>query len=407
MLLQLTLENVYSFRDETVFSLLAAPRLQRDPRSVVRTPVGDVLRIAGIYGPNASGKSNLVRAFAWISRLVTHGTEVDAPIRRHPFALDDKSRRAPSRAELLFLLEGVVWTYGFVVSDEVVESEWLLQADRPVFERDGAAFSGALMEQDRARLVAENTRPEQLFLTNAVDQRLSDVKDVYQAIEHTIPFRGSSLPKPRAVWNIAATGNLAAIADLLRELDTGVTGVRVETSSAALNRHLSGEAPLSYLQAVREAEAARHLELRFRHGDSGQELGWGAESDGTRRLVYLALAWTALESDGLTVVDELDLSLHTHLSLELLARFLESPGRRQLIFTTHDTHLLARDVLPADAVWFVEKSTDGASSLYSLAEFKGEHLEALTGRLDEGYLQGRFGAIPFLADRKRLAWSAS
>ena len=137
------------------------------------------------------------------------------------------------------------------------------------------------------------------------------------------------------------------------------------------------------------------------------------ESDGTRRLVGLAhflfdLTQPANGAPTLHVIDELDRSLHPLLTRFFLDAFLnastpEHPG--QILFTTHDTNLLDLNVLSRDSVWFTEKDAGGASHLYALAEFKGEQLDRLGADLEAGYLQGRFGAIPFLGDARRLGWA--
>jgi AAA15 family ATPase/GTPase len=108
----------------------------------------------------------------------------------------------------------------------------------------------------------------------------------------------------------------------------------------------------------------------------------------------------------ITFLDELDQSFHTELTRHLMELINRRRGRGQFVVTTHDTNLLDAGVFGRDAVWFVEKDTDGAARLYSLAEFDRAQLDALTGRIEQGYLQGRFGAIPVLGDPARLKWSA-
>jgi hypothetical protein len=136
------------------------------------------------------------------------------------------------------------------------------------------------------------------------------------------------------------------------------------------------------------------------------------ESDGTQRLLDLAPVLYHSKSPSsveasIFVIDELERSLHPLLTRLFLGHFLgQTAGpTSQLIFTTHDTNLLDLALLPRDAVWFVEKNRQGASSVYSLAEFNGDQLDKLGGRVEEGYLQGRFGAIPFFGDLRRLGWS--
>jgi AAA15 family ATPase/GTPase len=156
--------------------------------------------------------------------------------------------------------------------------------------------------------------------------------------------------------------------------------------------------------------------IRFRHAGEGLTDGfdWQDESDGTRRLMHLlpVLRQIHQHPDGgqLLAVDELERSLHTSLTRRFVEEFLDlcaaAPDTTaQMIFTTHDTNLLNGRLLPAASIWFVEKDRAGATYLYSLAEYPPEQVEALTEHLEEGYLQGRFGAIPFIASRDQLSWN--
>ena len=132
------------------------------------------------------------------------------------------------------------------------------------------------------------------------------------------------------------------------------------------------------------------------------------ESDGTQRLLHLLPVLFHRTKGPCTVIDELDRSLHTSLTRRFVEEFMAmaSGAMSQLIFTTHDTNLLNGRLLPPGAIWFVEKDDDGASHLHSLAEYPAAQIEHLLEHLEEGYLQGRFGAIPFLAHRDNLGWQS-
>lgn len=318
MLLQLVVENVLSFRGKAVISLLAADGVPHDDVHVVRLPgLPPVLKCAAIYGANASGKSNLVKAFELARRLVVDGTKAGEPIPLRPFKLDAGSLAAPSRFEVDLHAAGRRYSYGFVATAEAVLSEWLFRSEggeeQPLFEREAGANRPAItlgqaLAEDEARrqflaFVAEGTRPNQLFLTECAERNV---------------------------------GELAAVTKWFRS--------GVATQRAGL---IDLQAPLGGAPSV-------HL------------------------------------------VDELDRSPHPLLTRFFLGTFLrtssvEHPG--QVLFTTHDTSLLDLPILSRDSIWFVEKDAGGASTLYSLAEFKGDQLDRLGAHLEEGYLQGRFGAI--------------
>ncbi len=421
MLLQFTVENVLSFRDETVLSLLAAPGVEHAPGQVIEVPglPRPVLRVAALYGANASGKSNLVKAIRKAVLLVLLGTPPGAPIRVSPFKLDPEAQDKPCRFEFEIWVDDCRWSYGFACTPARVEAEWLYRdagrGEANVFERVpgddgeirieiGDAFDIDDERRQFWKFVAEGTRPTQLFLTEASDR---NVKELNAPLRFFLGLLGFFRSTPSI---LADNDDIAAFAvDLLRGAGTGVEGLEVVEPKT--------ESPdLGFVSALAGLGSVRKIEdygrkLRFLHapqGNSGIFLDEEEESDGTRRLVDLAPQWFSLETEGVTVViDELDRSLHTLLSRNLIERFLAADPATsgQLVFTTHDTNLLDLTLLPYDSIWFVEKGLSGASTLYSLGEFKPEQLAQLGNKIESGYLIGRFGGTPFLSN-PRLASSA-
>ncbi|MFO0751145.1 MAG: AAA family ATPase [Myxococcota bacterium] len=387
-LLQLSVQNFRSFREEAVLSF---------------APIesgGAPSSLALVYGANGSGKSNLVAAVAWLGAVIK-GTRADESLPYEPFRLGVETRSAPSRLEVVFEVQGVRWTYGIAVLPREVVEEWLLRADASgadevVFERDraGGLKLGALLSPPGERgavlrFVAEGTRPNQPFIAEARERHVLELDRTFiwlgsQVVERG-PLAGTSRklemvaldllePAPAKAWV------LSALADL--ELDAADLEVQV-TESQRLTFDV------------------------IRHDDGGGRVAFdiGEESDGTRR--YLELLWIRRSRfHGLTVIDELDASLHTLLAQRFLRAHLAASDGAQLLATTHDTNLLDLNVLSAAMIWFVERGPDGGSRLYSLAEFKPEQLRSMTGHLEAGYLQGRFGAIPFFGDPVRLGWKA-
>lgn len=422
MLLQFTVENVLSFRDETVLSLLAAPGVEHAPGQAVEVPglPRPVLRVAAIYGANASGKSNLVKAMQRAALLVLLGTPPGRPISVSPFKLDPEAQGRPSRFEFEIWANGFRWSYGFACTPARVEAEWLYRdaggGEKSVFERgtgndeEVSVEIGAALELDDERkqfwkFVAEGTRPAQLFLTEAYER---NVKELDAPLTFFRLFLGFLQRAPIVLAGDAEMTEFAA--ELLRRAGTGIAGLEVRDPS----KDPSGGEPksLGALAAAQYMAGKGGPKIRFLHSiagfDEGVFLEEEEESDGTRRLVELSPSWYLLEKANATVVvDELDRSLHTLLSRNLLERFLvaEPATSGQLIFTTHDTNLLDLTLLPHDSIWFVEKNRDGASSLYSLAEFKPDQLELLGNKIESGYLRGRFGGTPFLKNPRSIPTS--
>lgn len=436
MLLQFTIENYLSFRDKAVFSMRAASNVERDdkPPDVVRGT--DILRCAAMYGANASGKSNFIKALSFAQALVVRGVSERGKIATRPFRLDPVAATKPSCFEFyLRAASGKTYGYGFEVRPDAVVREWLSELEAgeetEVFSRDGKnfEFSPALAppEGEFLNLLSSAARDNQLLVRTAREFKLERFPqaftDVLAWFEEALVIIAPDARLGGLVGRVAKDERFRAFLEqVLSRADTGISAVqtvRREVSKderSMLERLASGGADefedgRTRAHFVTEGDDWRCEELRLRHaGDATDEAGGFEledESDGTVRLLDLApMLFYAGKTPLVFVVDELDRSVHTSLTRWLVERFItESAGTAsQLIFTTHDTNLLDLQRLRPDSIWFSEKDEKGVSTLYSLAEFKKEQIEALCGALEQGYLNGRFGAIPFLGDAVRLGW---
>jgi len=441
MLLQFTVENVLSFRDETVLSLLAAPGVEHAPGQVIEVPglSRPVLRVAALYGANASGKSNLVKAMAMARRLVLDGTRPDIPIEVAPFKLDPEAQSKPCRFEFELWAEGSRWSYGFACTAERVVAEWLYRdsgdGERNVFDRglddDADRFSikigdGVALDEERRRFwgfVAEGTRDNQLFLAEARERNVNELEvPLRLLLEDLIVVAAGEQARDLADRMEQRADLLAFASEMLRASGTGVSriaiarGARVKAGDRIpLDAELGTLIDKALDNAFEEwmLTLAKQRRIVFVHHSSDPAAGdvimeESEESDGTRRLVGLSPPlFSLLQSSTAVVIDELDRSLHTLLSRNLLEHFLmaEPATSGQLVFTTHDTNLLDLELLSYDSIRFVEKGMSGGSSLYSLAEFKAEQLAQLGNRIESGYLHSRFGGTPFLSDPRVSTWS--
>ncbi|WP_437752287.1 AAA family ATPase [Sorangium sp. So ce1389] len=413
LLLQFVVENFLSFRDKAVLSLVAVDGVPHAENQVARLDAGQhVLKCAAIYGANASGKSNLVKALQFAQRLVVTGTKSGEPTGVTPFKLGEQAN-APSRFEFELGMAGRRYSYGFVAAPRAILSEWLFEHDgtqeRRVFERShdesrpgrprielGDALLNDAGRRQFLGFVAEGTRDNQLFLTEASERNVLELAHV------TRWFRtGIHVVLPDSTFADLATrvaqepSFKAFIESFLSGADTGVASLDVEplASSTGIVEHR--------IHMVHPGAAGRRVAFPLEE-----------ESDGTRRLLHIApFVYEIGQQRGAAArvyaIDELDRSLHPLLTRAFIQSFLSvapTAGLGQLIFTTHDTNLLDVRLLSRDSIWFVQKDAAGASSLYALSEFKGAQLEQLAGHLEQGYLQGRFGAIPFFGDPRRLGW---
>lgn len=429
MLLQLVFENVLSFREAAILSLRAAPGVAHPPGSVVDVPgVGLVLRVAAVYGANAAGKSNLWRAFAEICNVLRQGVPIAVTLPALVHKLDPAAEREPSRCELELFLEGERWSYGIAFTAKRVEAEWLFRTrpaaeERLVFQREAGSGSrpeielgpglGAIGERLAfVKFVAEGTRHEQPFLAECGQRNVEEVGVLrawlMKGVVHCRPaFDVPDLER----FFLTSPHLMRYVAEYVRESSTGVNNLSVKAETRRgldLRAAIEAEDFQTIQDILREKSTSLQLQFHVAGQAGTVTLAPHEQSDGTLRLIHLvSTLWIAKESGSFVFADELDRSLHTLLTRKFLASFLElgSENHSQLVFTTHDTNLLDLNLLPRDAIWFVDKSSFGASSLYALSEFKGDQLNQLTGHMEEGYLQGRFGAIPFLANPRLLGWA--
>ena len=400
MLLRFRAANVYSFRDE--FELDLRPRKRGESGSQP-----DAVRIAAIYGANASGKSNVLKAVSWMRGAViesgTHWTPTDG-VPRPLFKLDPAAREEASLFEVEFSLEGIRYVYGFEVSDERVETEWLFEYTtgrrRTLFVRDADAedeyeFKGRRLKGE-VEQIAKLTRPNALFVSMGAQLNNPQLARIFAWFRRglvqwgyiPIPGLGRIFPLEPGEW-------FADVEPLLAMADLGVVG---------------GEfVERDYASIPQEARSAVVPELRLQHrGARGPvALSLEEESDGTRAWLSITRAvLDALRAGSAMLHDELDGSLHPALVAEVLRLFRDpkaNPQGAQLICTLHDVSLLgsAHADAPLDRheVWITEKDPMGQSELYPLTDAR----PATQENLERGYLRGRYGGVP----RVGAGWLAS
>lgn len=415
MLVEFRVKNFRSLRDEQVLSLVASKDNTLQQTHTITTGLKaapSLLRSAVVYGANASGKSNLIKALQYMRGVVVESATVIQPGQTYgvqPFRLDDASAKEPTEFEVTFILDGTRYQYGYSMTPERIISEHLLvyKAFKPQrwFERHfdsetgkdvydfGSGLKGAKSLWETA------TRPNALFLSMAAQLNSEALRPVFDWFVNglVIVNEQSQLNPQMSIQMLKQAEGRKRICDFLTAADISIADIEVVT------RKVPGQAvhfdPVAGKTEVRAEEMEQH-EMRFSHvTEKGKAvLDLMDESSGTRNLLFLAGPVMDILRKGLTLVmDELDTSLHPLLVRELVRLFHRPEiniGGAQLIFTTHDTSLLdAPDLLRRDQIWFVEKESDQASSLVSLSEFSPRKNEAL----ERGYLMGRYGGVPFLS----------
>ncbi len=439
MLVQFSVQNYKSFRDEAKLSMLASG-YDKDPLTEANLIAGELtgpvrlLRTAAIYGANAAGKSKLVEAMHVMRLFILRSAaSTGQKIPVVPFRLNPETEQAPSEFELVFLHEGDLFRYGFAATADHIVAEWLFcrpDLVRPktkeieIFYRDGQTFDAVHPRQFKigARLIKDGMiRPDALLLSVAAQfnevlaQRVFGWLGRFNIISglQEEGYEGFTVSK---VMHPTGKG---AIMGFLREADLGITDVRVRAIEHESD--LPGNLPSDLRERLTEALTEKDglifggaKAVHRVYDSSGNRTGvlefdMEDESSGTQK--YFALSGPILETlqqGDVLVIDELESKLHPNLVQRLVGLFhspVTNPRNAQLIFNTHDSNLLtaespsdagiATPLLRRDQIWFVKKDRYGASSLYSLAGFKTDQVRK-TDDFREKYLQGRYGAVPYL-----------
>lgn len=414
MLVEFRVKNFRSLRDEQVLSLVASKDKTLHDTHTLSTGIKaapSLLRSAVVYGANAGGKSNLIKALQYMRGVVLESATIIQPGQTfavQPFRLDDRFASQPTKFEVTFILDDVRYQYGFAMTPQRIVSEHLLvyKAFKPQrwFERHFDEESGKDVYDFGPGLKgAKNlwegaTRSNALFLSMAVQLNSDALRPVFDWFSSGLVIfnEQAQLSPQTSLQMLKQAEGRKQICEFLTAADISIADIEVVT------RKVPGQAVHFDLVAgkteVRSEEVEEH-QLRFSHATEQGRAVFDLmdESSGTRNLLFLTGPVLDILKKGLTlVIDELDTSLHTLLVRELVRLFHRpevNTGGAQLIFTTHDTSLLdAPDLFRRDQVWFVEKDKGQASTLVALSEFSPRKNEAL----ERGYLMGRYGGVPFL-----------
>lgn len=415
MLLSFSVGNHRSLRTVQTLSLIAST-LKDSEVGLLQCPVspsGKALPAAIIYGANASGKSNLVSAISQMRSAVLFSHSKGEPgenIPRKPFALDPNCAETPSNFDIDFMLDGIRYNYGFEVTDTAFDAEWLHAFPKgrrqTLFTRSkGNNFIFGRELKGRNKIIADLTRSNSLFVSAAAQNDHEELGKISAYFRSLRADTASSQRPELAEKNLAGQIIDQRVIEFLKKIGTGVVSYRkLETDLPeeiqAIQREIfSALRKISLTKKIEVSEEkGKVVSFELGHRGSGGDpvfIRIDEESSGTfRLLVLLGPVFKALDEGTVIVVDELDANLHTRACEAVLALFASAtsnPRGAQLIATTHDTNLLRSPLLRRDQIWFTEKDDEGASHLYPLTDIRTRRGD----NIENGYLQGRYGAIPF------------
>lgn len=417
-LLSFSAENVRSFRDELELSMLATA--MQDPTVVRRLswreggkPIG-VLPVAGVFGANASGKSNLLRALQDMRICVLNsfrGVSPNSGPPRHPFKLDPEQTARPTSFEVDLVLGGIRHQYGFVIDDERVLEEWATRYPKgravSLFERAGDEVALGTAHRAAGRAVLPVLRSNALFLSTAAATDHPGLAPLYNFFEQRLLLAEAESRFARQALTsqmLDDPDTRARILELLRVADLGIVDVERRRMPAEIRERM--EKAVRVLTGDEEADTDRisidELDTQLIHRGATGPIAMAPHEESLGTQVWLGLIGPVIAAlrDGATLLaDELDASLHPVLVHELVRLFQQphtNPRNAQLIFNAHDMTLLgdsADRLLGRDQIWFTEKLDTGATRLYPLTNLDPRKDEAIGRR----YLTGRYGAIPIVA----------
>jgi uncharacterized protein len=416
MLLEFRLKNYRAFRTEAVFSLVASTDKTFVDENTTETGLAGVmraLRTAAVYGPNASGKTTLLRAIQLMRGVVVESAALkpDQTFNVQPFALDADAKREPTLFEATVLLNGVRHQYGFEFTPQRIVAEWLLvyQTKRPQrwiqrrynSETKEETFEFSPRLTGSKRVWQDATRPNALFLSTAVQLNSEALQPLFQWFQGALHvfLDGGHIPHDFTT-TMVERNEAQPIAAMLSAADIGIHSITVQRKKAFQRGFKMDLATGEVETTAGEGEIPMP---KFRHvvGEISADFDYSDESQGTQKLYALAGPILDIVAKGsMLVIDELDRSLHPLLVHQLVRTFQDpeiNTRGAQLIFTTHDTSLLDASLLRRDQIWFAEKDEAQSATLVPLTDFSPRKDEAF----ERAYLTGRYGGVPVL-DRHLL-----
>ena len=417
-LIELQVENFRSFRKRQTLSMVAAQfpeHLDTNTLDPNLKGFGRFLRSTVIYGPNASGKTNLLRAVQFVRNLVVSSASKSPAdyCSCDPFKLSRSTRNLPSEFQITFMQDDTRYEYGFSLGANRIEKEWLVeyahQRGRTLFDRSynkkGEKYDWKFSTHLKGQRAtwSDSTRPNALFLSTAIQLNSTQLLPVFEWFEKRLV-----VVVPPVTLNESLTLQLLDRPDgknrllpFLREADLGVADVTVEREALPAGSRMINVVNKNIILEHKKGEQFPSLitvTLSHATDNPGEEIAFDLEdeSHGTQTFFKTAGAWlNVMENGEVLLVDEIEASLHPLLVRFLIERFhstTNNPKNAQLICCTHDTSLLDRDLFRRDQIWFTEKDRSGESTLYPMTDFHPRNDESF----EKAYIRGRYGALPVL-----------
>jgi len=417
MLMNFKVKNFRLIKDEVILNLQATSDATMQNDAVFDNGKTSLLKTIAVYGPNASGKSSILKAFMVFRTMILESLlrstlSIDLP--NEYFKLSTDTINQPSSFEMTFILDGDVFRYGFGVDKKRVISELLMQNTRTLIERDGQDIKGNRNYFKEATTdLIEHTSEKVLFLTNLASNNGPISKKIVEFIKNTNFISGTNRGNTLdyTFGQFLNNPDMASkMKDFIVKADFGVTDIQASETMVLAKEIPNMPDKFKELLFKEDSQIAQRS-IKFIHKKfdrKGNEAGEEPldfmleESEGTQQMFALSAPIVdTLEHGKVLFIDEIDASLHPVLCQYLVTLFNSrerNSKNAQLIFTTHDISLLNEDFLRRDQIYFTDKNKQSATDLFSLADIS----ERKGVNFAKRYLEGRYNALPYISDYENI-----
>ena len=408
MLVEFSVGNYLSFKNVVTFSLVASGIKEHKDTHLFETKKLKLLKSAVVYGANASGKSNLFSAMAFMTEFVLNsskGYQIGEKIDVESFRLSTETINKPSFFEIVLVQNNVLYRYGFEVNKLEVVREWLYFTPKnqeiQLFERNGSTYSISDHFKEGKNLF-EKTRNNALFVSVVSQFNGEIATSIVKWFGDLFNISGLTDSYRDITTSILENKNLKnTFINLIRMADSGIEDVKIKNKIKlgfeivpGKNEEWQFDHTVTNISTFHKKYSPNNKFIELEEFQLTKH-----ESRGTEKLFsLLGPIIDTLQKGSILIVDEFDSRLHTLLTRFIVGLFNsvdKNPNNAQLIINTHDTNLLSRKIFRRDQIWFAEKDRYGATDLYSLVEYQKVRNDS---SFEKDYLIGKYGAIPFVGD---------
>ncbi|MFN8261727.1 MAG: ATP-binding protein [Chitinophagales bacterium] len=454
MLIRFVVKNLFSFNEATEFNMLPSKATRLKHHKYKLNDEIEVLKLAAIYGANASGKSNLVKSFATLKKIILSG-KVPFDLNLKKFKLSNGNINKPIEFSVEFYTTKKFYYYTISILANRIVEEYLCEVvigkeDRLIFHREtdenninSVTFFNEFYKNEKNILLKEIIESTILKYNQSLldiidefdknsnqltDDEWFDIFALHAWLEDEIKIVSNLSLYSRFLplqLNFDTDFKKFAI-QILSTYSTGITDIVIEKIPIELffgsnnldeinkiinSIETNNDYPVykminnEVVNFIKEKNKILAVQLKYiinNDEGNGVVFRYNELSDGTKKLVdYLRILDDVINSECSYMIDEVEKSIHPLLIKEIISKFSKEENTKgQLIFTSHECNLLDQDILRTDEIWFAEKNKKGETKLYSLSDFK----EHSTIDIRKGYLQGRYGGIPFISNLQDLNW---